>query len=318
VQPDTLDVTNALTRRRNLPPHAVVEVRQMSDGWPVRTVRWQATNAARGSILFLGGRADFIEKYSEALWVWTQDHGAAVTAFDWRGQGLSGRQDVDPMKGHCGNFDRWVDDLDSLIAWFVGTQPGPHLAIGHSMGGHLLTRHLARRNSPLARAILLSPMFGLGNRLPLGPLARLMVAMGRGRQFAPLQRPYGAWQQRPARRGLLTSDADRFADEHWWIAENPERALGGVTWGWIDAASASVRLLSGSGVLEQIDKPVLVLTGEHERLVSPAATKLAVSRIPGAQLIEIAGAAHELLRETPELQSQVHAHIRSFLFGRSE
>ncbi len=290
-------------------------MRIMSDGWPVRTIGWQAGAQAPGSILFLGGRADFIEKYSEALWTWSQDLGAGLVAIDWRGQGLSGRLSPDPMKGHADDFDRWVDDLDAIVAWFVATMPGPHFAVGHSMGGHLLARHLARRSSPLSRIMLLAPMFAIRIGLPLGSLARLMVVLGGGGRYAPMQRPYGAWQQRPERRGLLTSDPDRFTDEHWWIAQNTGLALGGVTWGWINAAEQSLGILERPGTLEGIRTPLLALSGSHERLVSPDATQRAMARVPGALFETIPGAAHELLREASGIQSVVHSRIQSFLFG---
>ena len=311
---DNAEIADALTRRRSLPPGGMAEMRAMSDGWPVRTMSWQPGANAPGSILFLGGRADFIEKYSEALWAWSKDFGAGLVAVDWRGQGLSGRLSPDRMKGHTTSFDRWVDDLDTLVDWFVATMPGPHLAVGHSMGGHLLTRHLARRTSPLSRAVLLAPMFGLRVGLPLGPMAHVMVALGQGDRFAPMQRPYGAWQQRPERRGLLTSDLDRFTDEHWWIAQNPDLAIGGVTWGWIDAAETSLRSLAAAGALEGILQPTLALSGDQERLVSPDATRRAMARIPGAHFEVLPGAAHELLRETPTIQLAVHRRIQSFLF----
>ena len=42
----------------------------------------------RGRMLFAGGRSDFIEKYLESYAHWHRA-GWDVTAFDWRGQGLS-------------------------------------------------------------------------------------------------------------------------------------------------------------------------------------------------------------------------------------
>ena len=286
----------------------------MDDGWPVRTMRWLPTGTAPGSILFLGGRGDFIEKYSEALWTW-RDWDTGVATFDWRGQGLSGRLGSDTMRGHSDGFDRWVEDLDRMVAWFVATMPGPHVAVGHSMGGHLLLRHLARGNTPLSRASLLAPFFGIRSILPLGMLARLPVALGLGGSYAPMQRPYGDWQQRPERRATLTSDPERFADEHWWIAQTPALALGGVTWGWVDAATRSIAKLLRPGTLEAIAQPVVAFSGAWERLVDPIATQRAMRRIPNGSYVEFPRAAHELLREVPAIQSEVHTRLRAFLFG---
>lgn len=181
-----------LARRRQLPPDPCWEWLDL-DGWPIRTARWAGS---AGSLLFIGGRADFIEKYGEAYWTWKADWGLGVAAFDWRGQGLSGRLGDDAHRGH-GEFDCWVDDLDRIVGWFVATMPPPHFVVAHSMGGHLVLRHLARGGSPIARAVLLAPMLGI-RTAPLSPklarrLADAAVKVGLGRRYALLQRRYGDW-----------------------------------------------------------------------------------------------------------------------------
>ena len=89
---------------------------------------------ARGSLIFANGRGDFIEKYLEAYAHW-HGRGWNVTAFDWRGQGGSRGAGF----GYE-SFDLLIDDLAALLADWREGNPGPHVAIGHSMGGHLLLR----------------------------------------------------------------------------------------------------------------------------------------------------------------------------------
>ncbi len=306
-----------LVRRRQLPPDPSWG-RIDLDGWPLRTVRWQAPAGSAGSLLFVGGRADFIEKYSEAYWTWRSDWGLGVATFDWRGQGLSGRLGDAPHKGH-GEFDRWTDDLDRIVAWFAATMPAPHYLVAHSMGGHLALRHLARGSSPIARAVLLAPMLGI-RTAPLPPklarrLADAAVRAGLGGRYALLQRGYGAWQQRPERQALLTGCPDRFADEHWWIAEAPELALGGITWGWLASASRSIDRLFAAQALERIATPLLLLAGEHERLVEVAAIRRAAERLPTGEFRLIPGGRHELLRDVEPVRDATQAAIRDFLLG---
>lgn len=304
-------LADPLSHRRSLPP-AEVRTTLDLDGWPVRTIRWAGS---RGSLLFIGGRADFIEKYSEAYWRWTAA-GYGVATFDWRGQGRSGRLGRDAHGGH-GDFDRWTDDLDAIARWFVDMMPAPHFVVAHSMGGHLTLRHLARGASPFERAVLLAPMLGIG--IARGRLVRRIAAgaarMGLASHYAPLQRGYGAWQQRSERQALLTGCANRFADEHWWIAGDPDLALGGVTYGWLASAFASIDKLFAPGVLEGIGTPLLLLAGEHERLVDVEAMAAAAARLPNARFERIADGRHELLRETAAIQDVVHARIAAFLAG---
>lgn len=304
-------------RRRSLPPGATTGEWRADDGWPIRTVTWQAVEGAPGSLLFAGGRADFIEKYAEAYWTW-RDWGLGLAAFDWRGQGGSGRFLGDPHRGHAEDFDRWVDDLDGLVRWFTESFPAPHFIVAHSMGGHLTLRHLARRGSPFTRAVLLAPMMGIRTGLPprlVAGIAALAARIGGRQCYGPLQRPYGDWQRRPERAGLLTGDPDRFGDEHWWIAASPDLALGGVTYGWLAAAHRSIDLLAAPGMLEAVTVPTLVLVGEHERLVDSLSAKQAAKRLPNARLEIVEGGRHELLRDAEGPRTATQAQIREFLLS---
>src|SRR3954471_15528068 len=126
--------------RRAIPPGAAFRTWAAPDGWPYRILDWPQGlegkpargevpgRKQRGSLLFAGGRGDFIEKYLEADAHW-HDRGWDVTAFDWRGQGGS-RGTI--VGGHLDSFDPLVDDLAALIVDWRGRTPGPHVAIGHS------------------------------------------------------------------------------------------------------------------------------------------------------------------------------------------
>src|SRR4051812_13642538 len=139
--------------RRSHPPGARFGRWTAPDGWSLRRMDWpQPGEAARGSLIFAGGRGDFIEKYLEAFAHW-HGRGWNVTAFDWRGQGSSqgapyGFESFDPM----------IEDLAALLTDWRAATPAPHVAIGHSMGGHLLLRTLVERQTGLDAAVLVAPM----------------------------------------------------------------------------------------------------------------------------------------------------------------
>lgn len=320
----------ALLRRRSLPAGAVVAMREMRDGWPVRTVLWPGRADGPGSILFITGRGDFLEKYCETFHDLT-DAGWGVATFDWRGQGLSGRQGDDLMKGHSPGFDNWLGDLDELIGWFRESLPGPWFAVAHSMGGHLLQRHLAGENGEFSRAVLLSPMLGV-KAPPLGPflarlLARFMVRIGRGGAYVPGGGPYRKGTPNLRRQRLLTTDPDRYADEGWWIERNPALALGSVTFGWLNATFVSLRALfspspgavvTGEGadltpMLQRITTPMLIMIATDDRLVDNGVTRRAQALMPYARLEEVPRAGHELLREVGPVRARVLARVTAFL-----
>ena len=319
-----------LARRRSLPGGAVVKTRVMADGWRLRSVMWPGRG--RGSVLFLTGRGDFIEKYAETFHDLV-DAGWGVASFDWRGQGLSGRLGDTAMKGHSDGFDPWLRDLDEMSGWFRSVLPRPWFAIGHSLGGHLLLRHLAGENNEFARAVLLAPMLGVSAR-PLGaPLARRLsdwqTALGRGGRYVWGGGPYVPGTAGSARQVLLTSDAERYLDEGWWVGQNPALALGSVTWGWLAAAFASLDALlqpparlrgTGEGAdtrpgLQRITTPVMVLVPQSDGLVDGDITRAAVARMTSATLEEVPATGHELLREASDIRAQVLARVTAFLQG---
>ena len=302
----------------------------MRDGWPVRTLLCPPRPGGPGSILFITGRGDFMEKYCETFHDLTEA-GWGVASFDWRGQGLSGRQGDDPMKGHSPGFENWLSDLDELIGWFEASLPRPWFAVAHSMGGHLLQRHLAGENGEFTRAVLLAPMLGVSAR-PLGPwlarlLARIMVRLGRGGSYVPGGGPYVKGTAGSHRQKLLTTDPERYVDEGWWVEQVPALALGSVTYGWLDAAFRSLRALfspppgthgTGEGanrlpMLQRITTPMLILIPEHDQLVDNAVTRRVRDLMPYARLEEIPVAAHELLREAGPIRARVLARVVRFL-----
>ncbi|MBA4757882.1 alpha/beta hydrolase [Sphingosinicella sp.] len=299
---------DALIRRRSLPPNARWVDWIAVDGWHIRTVSW-APMPGKPSILFLNGRADFIEKYSESYWHW-RDQGYGLFTFDWRGQGASGRFPT----GAGGYFDAWLADLAGLADQCAALLGGPLVLAGHSMGGHLALRHLAAGNAHgYRRAVLFAPMVGIAAQgVPprvLSWLAQARVNAGAGDTYPPLQGPYGARSRGVHRQRILTGDPERFADEAWWIDGNAALAFGGANWRWVFEASTSCRALAAQGVPEAIKLPVDVFIGMNERLVDAAAARRLVQRLPDGRLHVIAGAAHELLRERSAVQDSLFAAV---------
>ena len=281
------------------------------DGWLHRRMDWPQPEGAplRGTLLFAGGRGDFVEKYLEAMGHW-HGSGWSVAAFDWRGQGAS-RGDI--RGGHLDSLDVLVDDLAALLGELDGE--GPLAAIGHSMGGHVLLRALAEGRARPDAAVLVAPMLAI-NSSPLpgwaGSLtASFLSAFGWRRHpvWRPQTPPPPPGSQRQA---FLTSCQERYADELWWWEQQPGFNTGAPSWGWLEAAYRSCAAL-GEQRLRKIDVPMLLIGTDADRLVSPGAIRRAASLIPGARLKMFGRAAHEILRERDEIRKEALAAIDSFL-----
>jgi lysophospholipase len=210
------------------PPGATISQTIMRDGWQLRTLDWPAQGQVRGSILFQGGRGDFIEKYLESFADW-HAQGWTVTAFDWRGQGKSGRLCDDEHVGHIDDFSVWIDDLAEFFGRWRATSDGPHIVIGHSMGGHLILRALVEARVAPNAAVFIAPMFGIETPpVPLGVARFLFSGLSK---IGLSKRPAWKGNERPAapwasRQRFLTNDADRYADETWWLEHDPALKLG--------------------------------------------------------------------------------------------
>ena len=299
--------------RRAHPAGAKFSIWQAEDGWPIRLLEWLQPEgtASRGSIIFASGRGDFIEKYLEPLAHWHQQ-GWNVASFDWRSQGQS-RGDI--KGGHLDSFDPLVADGGDLISEWIDRQPGPHVAVGHSMGGHLLLRILAERRLQLGAAVLVAPMIGINS----GPvpvwasqtLAQSLAMAGMSRVPAWS----GGQDDSPAgstRQLFLTSCLERYSDELWWLGQEPGFALGAPSWGWLNAAYRSMESLTDDK-LRKIPVPTLIVATETDRLVSADAIRRAAGHLPAAELLMFPDAAHEILREGDPVRLEALARIDGFL-----
>ena len=303
--------------RRTIPSKAVETRWLAADGWPIRRIDWPAPQgSARGSLLFVPGRGDFYEKYLETLDFWHRS-GWRVTAIDLRGQAGSGRLGSDPLTGHIDDFETWVKDIAGFWAEWRASTPGPHVLVGHSMGGHLALRAIAGGKVDADAAVLSAPMLGFtASLLPAGIMhwaAKLIMRLGDPR------RPAWKWSEKPGelpetRARLLTHDPERYADELWWREQRPELAMGPGSWGWVERGYASMRWLARREVLAGVKVPVLLLCADNDKLVSPKATHAAALHLKHGELIRYGDEArHELLREVDSVRDKVLASIDNFL-----
>lgn len=308
--------------RRAIPAGARERRWSAPDGHAIRLLDWALPEgAARGSLLFMAGRGDAYEKYLEGFEHWRLQ-GWRVSAADWRGQAGSGRLGLDQVTGHVDDFALWIGDLRAFWQDWVAENEGPHVLVGHSMGGHLALRAVVEEVlDPAPAALVLSaPMLDvLPEKLPAfakHAVARIMAACGDPR------RPAWKWSERPgevplSRQALLTHDDERYADELWWRDQRPELVMGPGSWGWVAGAMKSIRVLDRPGVLEQVRVPVFLFATTADLLVGSRAIRGAAARLPNAEILWFgAEARHEILREVDPVRNQALAAIDDFL-GRT-
>jgi lysophospholipase len=308
------------TARRTYPDDSSISFWTAPDGWQLRRFDWpSAAVAPRGSILFQGGRGDIFEKYLETFHHW-HDQGWTITSFDWRGQGGSGRLTDDPHVGDIDRFGTYLADYGAFWKDWAAATPGPHIAMGHSMGGHLVCRALAKVLAEPDAAVLIAPMMGL--HAPISAafgerIAEIAMKLGNAQRRA--------WKsnEKPgttdSRLSLLTHDPDRYSDEPWWWDQKPEIKLGPPSWRWVVRAFESTRRLRVSRRVKLVRTPVLVLVAEADKLVRAADAIKVAGLLPDARLVRFGTeSAHEILREVDPVRNRALGEIDIFLSARAQ
>lgn len=268
---------------------------------------WRCTPATRrGTVVLLGGRSEFMEKYCETIGELKQ-HGFDVFSFDWRGQGLSSRLLADRHKGFVRSYDDYIADLDAFVQTVALPQAKPPLVfLAHSMGAHVTLRYLDIRPGLVSGAVLVSPLIDICAPALLRRVARIVSrsaqALGLGEAYV-----IGAGGYLPENDvfevNRLTSDPKRFLDQQKAIQQNPQLALGGVTYGWLAATFASIDVIRHPAFARRIDVPILMVAAAQDRIVCLQAQQAIAARLPRCTLTVIPSARHEILNETDAVRA---------------
>ncbi len=259
---------------------------------------------SKGTVLILPGRREFIEKYFETV-ADLLDKRYAVAVLDWRHQGKSGRALPNPQKNHAGNFSRLAGDFGDFLDEAEKKKfPKPWVVLGHSLGAHLFLRFLAENpgeQDRLSKAVLSAPMMGINLGPVPAPLVNWLIKRARKKgkitSYAPFQSNYGKADQDDRAFDRLTSDRERFEDEAWLTMKTPALALGGVTYGWLEAAYKSNAFMKNPEMAKRITLPICVVIPGKEKVVDNKATEDFIKNLPNVTTVHLKGARHELLKE---------------------
>ena len=307
-RPRLMSAEHIFHPRRIIPSGMTFAPWTAADGWTLRSFAWPTQGACRGSMLFLPGRGDFIEKYIEALSHW-HSRGWSLAGLDWRGQGGSGRLLADPLICHQRDFDVLVADLAHFVGHWLAHSPAPHVIVAHSMGAHLALRLLGEGVQGIDAVVLASPMIDF----------RVKALPGWALELAANAAGGLGWSERKVWGhdvgdfgGRRTSCPERREDKAWWTATRPDIASGPPSWGWVRAARRSIRRLTPAKVAA-IRTPALVIASESDPIVDVGAIARTARLLPDASLMMVEGTGHELLREADSRRLPVLARIDGFL-----
>ena len=270
-----------------------------------------APGRARGVVLLLNGRSEFMEKYNEVVSELVHRR-YKVFSLDWRGQGLSCRETANRHKGYVDNYGDYLYDLELFYTRFVKAEGLPVTIVAHSMGGHIALRFMGKHRGSIQKAFLVSPMIDINTAPFPGILARFLArkacAAGFSRHYV-----FGGGDYCPEKNrfkgNILTHDPERFLMEQKAIADNPDLALGGVTWGWLKASFDSIDLVKSPAFTAGIKTPIVMVSAEQDTVVSTSAQKRLCGQLPHCRFVSIPGAFHEIFHETDRIRQIFWSHF---------
>ena len=304
--------------RNPVPSGAIAGLFQGYDGAPLRYARWSETaGARRGTAVIMPGRTEFIEKYFETI-ADLRRRGFAVAFLDLRGQGGSKRLLENPLKGHIRHFREYDYDLALFMKEVVvPNMPGPYVALGHSLGGHILLRIAGLAQCPFERVIVTGPMIRIAPEqlgLPQAVVrayAEIVAGIGLGWTIPPgtTARPVAA---APFEGNMLTTDRERYNRAIAVLEAAPELALGPPTAGWLRAALRSCATLEAADYPSSIHIPVLMVAAGRDQIVSTPVIEDFVPRMKLGTLALIGPSKHEILQENDDIRGRFWASFDAY------
>jgi lysophospholipase len=289
-----------------------------SDGMVLRAAHWSPTaRKVRGTVCILQGRAEFIEKYFEVVRE-LRRRGFGVVAFDWRGQGHSGRHVGNPRKGHVRHFNEYGKDIaairDHVLIPFM---PEPYFALAHSMGGAIALQAAADGVLPFRRLVTTTPMIALCLIKPLKTAAftaQAMHLLGFGKSFVP-----GGGEtsisRLPFAGNRLTTDPVRYARNADAAEAVGHGAIGAPTVSWLHAAFRFMKRFTDPRFGIKVRIPTLIVAAGADPVCSTPAIERLAARLKAGHAIVIPGARHEILMERDDVRELFWAAFDAFVPG---
>jgi lysophospholipase len=309
-----------LTPDNPVPGEPVLMSVTTRDGVPLRVARWHPPGPVQGTVCLLQGRAEFVEKYFETVGDLLV-RGFAVVAFDWRGQGHSGRRVANARKGHVGHFREYRTDLEAVRDHvLIPHMPEPHFALAHSMGAALALDGAHEGWLPFRRLVALAPMIALSivsNVRRAAVAAQVLYWLGFGKSFIP-----GGGETsiatKPFAGNRLSTDPIRYRRNAEAARAVRDGAVGDPTVAWIHAAFRFMRKFADSRYPLTIRLPTLIIAAGADPVCSTPATERFASRLKAGHAIVLPGSKHEILMERDEVREQFWAAFDAFIPGTAD
>lgn len=216
------------------------------------------------------------------------DLGFEVVTLDFPGHGLSTGD-----RATITSFEQYVDSL-CAVHDFYHELPGPHMVMGHSLGGAISMTHLLKHPKVFEKAVLIAPLY----RPKSWQIMRSMHAIGRGVVKS---------QPRVWRNNTRDADFRRF------VREVDPLSPRSIPTDWV---GAMFRWISEFRSMQTSDASVLVVQGTSDGTVDWRGNMTMIrAKFGDVRVHLVHQGRHQLLNETDEWRERVWEPITPFLSG---
>ncbi|PYE30333.1 lysophospholipase [Idiomarina fontislapidosi] len=256
------------------------------------------------------GRIEAAIKYQEVIWELAQQ-GISCAVIDHRGQGLSGRMTENSHQGHVARFRDFIDDFSVFMNDIDERFPkASRYALGHSMGGAILSWACCEQDFQFKHLFLTAPMMGI--RTAGIPAAIARAIAGAGRWLNETISPEKPWYflgmkdyiAIPFAENVLTHSEQRYQVFREAYENEPRVKLGGPTFAWLHEALTTCKQLQSMGhqlkvtaTLFNAGADVVVSEKAQRRFAAGAGTRVEFRAIEGAK--------HELMMESDRYRQPI-------------
>ena len=252
-------------------------------------------DSPRGAVVISHGFTESIKKFTESIYYLLQA-GYEVWGVDHRGHGRSFRHNDNHLVVHAERFDDYVSDLQHLTETRVKPAAGelPLYLFCHSMGGCVGVRLIETCPTLFEKAVLSSPMLGLGfGKIPV-PVAYAIASLksvgAKGKE--PLS-PVSAFPKETYEESAANSEP-RFRYYFEKKLADPKLQTCAASASWGREAIRACYVARSRRETAKIQIPVLLFQAGNDAFVKNEAQDLFASRVPSCTLRKLPGLRHEL------------------------
>jgi lysophospholipase len=298
-----------------VPEHRTEGYFETFDGHKLRYAIFRCPQpVARGTVVLLQGRNEFIEKYFETISELTE-RGLWVATFDLRGQGGSTRLLKNQRHGHVRRFSDYERDLSAFLEKIVLPDTRmPFFLLAHSTGALIALSAAPQLANRIERMVLSAPFVGITGQGASSGVIRFVAgtACALGLGSATLTKTL---KEKPFAENPLTSDERRYRRNVDLAERFPQLALGPPTARWLLEAFNTITRVSTPEHLFSITIPTVLIAPTRDGVVPFAAQERLSRYFRAAHLVPVPGARHEIFQERDTYRAAALAAVHAFIPG---